>query len=349
MEPKGSSPCSQQSASCSYPEEVYVLLIHFLNIHFNISYHLRLDLPSGLFPSGVKTKILCAFPFYHMPHPPHPSSSGHPNNIWWWVQTMEHNSLRNVLQSPVTSTLRGPTPPSTPSASVLPLCKDQLPHQHKTTLFLLSHSRNVTTLSLYLFPRHVASSGCGWRRRPTVMDGGSEILDKQLRTAEKEHIPAWGSGDALKTFHSKTFHSATWRTKSLSGVDPLERRKQHKLDMTLGTWNVRSHTWGQVTEVRWRHSYMGERIHTIKQKSRYWGHWARSNADNIMYMVISHEENAGQNYNITIDNKSLQCVGCSNIWEQTALTNQTRVREDDIRVDSTHSGQNLAFQSAAKI
>jgi hypothetical protein len=52
---------------------------------------------------------------------------------------MEHNSLRNVLQSPVTSTLRGPTPPSTPSASVLPLCKDQLPHQHKTTLFLLSH------------------------------------------------------------------------------------------------------------------------------------------------------------------------------------------------------------------
>jgi hypothetical protein len=41
-----------------------------------------------------------------------------------------------------------------------------------------------------LFPLHDASSGCGWKRRRTVWTVATNILNKQLRTAEKRHTPA---------------------------------------------------------------------------------------------------------------------------------------------------------------
>ena len=57
---------------------------HFLNIHL-ISFHLRLGLPSGLFPSGFPTKTMYT-PLPHtcyMLRPSHSSPIVHPNNIKW--------------------------------------------------------------------------------------------------------------------------------------------------------------------------------------------------------------------------------------------------------------------------
>jgi len=134
----------------TYP--VYVLLIHFLNIYFNICYHLRLDLPSGLFPSGVKTKILCALLFCHTPRPPHPSSYGHPNNIGeeykLWNRTPYATFSSRLLLPPS----EAKHPPQHPTLYTLSFCssinvKDQLPRQH-TTSFSLSHRQSERTNSV---------------------------------------------------------------------------------------------------------------------------------------------------------------------------------------------------------
>jgi hypothetical protein len=71
MEPEGSLPCSKQPSAGHYPEpdesnphrpdlfpqdpffNIYIILI--------LSSHVRLGIPSGLFPSGFPTKILYAF------------------------------------------------------------------------------------------------------------------------------------------------------------------------------------------------------------------------------------------------------------------------------------------------
>ena len=53
-----------------------------------ISTHLRLGLPSGLFPSGFPTKTLYTLLTHtrHMPSPSNSSSFYHPHNIGWAVQ-----------------------------------------------------------------------------------------------------------------------------------------------------------------------------------------------------------------------------------------------------------------------
>jgi hypothetical protein len=54
-----------------------------------LSTHLRLGLPSGLFPSGFPTKNLYAFLSHHscyMPRPPHSSRLDHSNYTWRRVQ-----------------------------------------------------------------------------------------------------------------------------------------------------------------------------------------------------------------------------------------------------------------------
>jgi hypothetical protein len=64
MEPEGSSQCSQEPSTGPYPEpdqsSPYYLILRSILI---LSIHLRLDLPSGLFPSGIPTNILYAFLF----------------------------------------------------------------------------------------------------------------------------------------------------------------------------------------------------------------------------------------------------------------------------------------------
>ena len=53
--------------------QIGVLQAHFFKIHFNITPHLRLDLPCNLFPSGFPTKNLHAIlvsPNVYVPHAP---------------------------------------------------------------------------------------------------------------------------------------------------------------------------------------------------------------------------------------------------------------------------------------
>ena len=61
MEPEDSLPHSQVQANCPCPEShhpVHALMPYILKIHLNIILHLRLGLPTGLFPSGFPTKTL---------------------------------------------------------------------------------------------------------------------------------------------------------------------------------------------------------------------------------------------------------------------------------------------------
>jgi hypothetical protein len=60
-QPEGSLPCSQEPSTCPYPESDQSSPHHpILSILFT---HLRLSLPSGLFPSGFPTSNLYAFLF----------------------------------------------------------------------------------------------------------------------------------------------------------------------------------------------------------------------------------------------------------------------------------------------
>jgi hypothetical protein len=61
MEPECSLPCSQEPSTCPYPQPDQSNPSYHSKIHFNISSHLRLGLPSGLFPSGFPTNILSVF------------------------------------------------------------------------------------------------------------------------------------------------------------------------------------------------------------------------------------------------------------------------------------------------
>ena len=57
-----------------------------------LSSHLRLGLPSGLFPSGFPTKTLYTSLLTqtrYMPRPSHSSRFYHPKHIWWAVQIIK--------------------------------------------------------------------------------------------------------------------------------------------------------------------------------------------------------------------------------------------------------------------
>jgi len=77
MEPDSSLPHSQVPATCPYPKPDYSSpcpQTTSLKIHLNVISHLRLGLPSGLFPSGFSTKTLYTSllsPIY-VPCPAHP-------------------------------------------------------------------------------------------------------------------------------------------------------------------------------------------------------------------------------------------------------------------------------------
>jgi hypothetical protein len=67
MEPEGSISCPQEPCTGPYPEPYPSNPIHsipsYLSKRSILSTHLRLGLPSGLFPSGFPTNILYAFLF----------------------------------------------------------------------------------------------------------------------------------------------------------------------------------------------------------------------------------------------------------------------------------------------
>jgi hypothetical protein len=66
MEPEGSLPCSQEPSTGPYSESdqsnPYEPILSLRSILI-LSTHLRLGFPNGLFPSGIPTNILYAFPF----------------------------------------------------------------------------------------------------------------------------------------------------------------------------------------------------------------------------------------------------------------------------------------------
>jgi hypothetical protein len=69
MEREGSLPCSQEPITALYPElDEYspYLPCYFSKIYLILSLDLHLDLPSGNFTSGLRTKTLYAVLFYPM-------------------------------------------------------------------------------------------------------------------------------------------------------------------------------------------------------------------------------------------------------------------------------------------
>jgi hypothetical protein len=88
MGPEGSLPHSQVPLPVpilSQLDPVHTPTSQFLETHLNITAHLCLGLPNGLFPSGFSTKtlytpLLSPHPRY-MPHRSHSSQFYHPNNI----------------------------------------------------------------------------------------------------------------------------------------------------------------------------------------------------------------------------------------------------------------------------
>ena len=110
-------------------DPVHTPTSHFLKIHLILTSHLRLRLPSGLFPSGFPTKTL----YIPLLSPIRATRSAHFIVFYLitWIIFGEQlrslsSSLCSFLHSPVTSSLLGPVFSSapyslTPSAYVPPL------------------------------------------------------------------------------------------------------------------------------------------------------------------------------------------------------------------------------------
>ena len=115
MEPEGSSPHSQVPATCPYPwaSPIQSIPPHPISGRSILisSSHLRLGLPSGLFPSGFHTKTL----YTPLLSPIHATCPEHLILLNFIIRTIlgeEYRSLSSsicsFLHSPVTSSLLGP-------------------------------------------------------------------------------------------------------------------------------------------------------------------------------------------------------------------------------------------------
>ena len=144
MEPEGSLPHLQVPAPCPCPEPARSSpypTFHFPKIHLNIIPHLRLRLPSALFPSGFPTKTL----YTHLPSPIHATCLAHlildfiTRTLLGEEYRSFSSSLCSFLHSPITLSLLGPNILlNTFFSNTLILCSsfsvsDQVSHPYKTT------------------------------------------------------------------------------------------------------------------------------------------------------------------------------------------------------------------------
>ena len=114
MEPEGSLPHSQASATRPYPGLAQTsphTANHLLQIHHNIIHPSTPRTPQRSLSLRFPHQDLIRLPLLphtsHMPSPFHSSWFYHPHHIRWGVQTFS-SSLCNLLHSPVTSSLLGP-------------------------------------------------------------------------------------------------------------------------------------------------------------------------------------------------------------------------------------------------
>ena len=100
--PDGSSPCSQQRATCPYPEPYQSSPHHAIIFQNQLNVTLSSTSRSSkrLFPPDSLLRICTC----HMPRPSHPPWCDDPNTTLWGKQSCLF-SLRNFLHSPVTSSL----------------------------------------------------------------------------------------------------------------------------------------------------------------------------------------------------------------------------------------------------
>jgi hypothetical protein len=106
IEPEGLLPCSQEPSIGPYSEPDQSNPISLRSILI-FSTHLRLGLPSGLFPSGFPPICIPLSPHScYMPYPSHPPWFDHSNYTWRRVQVMKL-LIMQLLQPPVISSLFG--------------------------------------------------------------------------------------------------------------------------------------------------------------------------------------------------------------------------------------------------
>ena len=123
-------------------DPVHTSTSHFLNLDFKLSYHLRLSLPSALFPLYFLTKSL----YTPLPSPIRATCAAYlmlldliTRKIFGEQYSSLSSTLCSFLHSPITSSLLGPNiPPSTLFSNTLSLRSflngnHQVSHPYKTT------------------------------------------------------------------------------------------------------------------------------------------------------------------------------------------------------------------------
>jgi len=122
----------------------------------------------------------------------------------WWEKSRSHRDSISGPSSPYRVAI--PTELSMPYDMSVPIKKsDRVTWKTETPKYkmyenrlhriIVGHERQEITkgglesvlclISRPLSPRHGASSGCGWRRRPPIWTVAANILNKQSRTADK--------------------------------------------------------------------------------------------------------------------------------------------------------------------